>query len=180
MRLYLRWNELKLKLISISMGALSPLPLMMSFADLIPFMLGASLSTVMFLGSLSYRRRSENYRIGRKVEEQVEQILRACLPPSALLISDMKITYGNIDFLILGEDQILILEVKAGKLKGKRLENTYNQIQRQIQEMKEIYPDKRIRAFVINTTGKSFYYKDLKIISIKELCHEILGLLHTA
>ncbi len=180
MRLYLRWNEWKFKLISMSMLALSPFPLMMSFLDLMPFMLGASLSTIMFIGSLSYRRRSENYRIGRKVEEQVEQILRACLPPSALLISDMKITYGNIDFLILGEDQILILEVKAGKLKGKRLENTHKQVQRQIQEMKEIYPEKHVRALVINTTSKSFYYKDLKIISIKELCHEVLGLLHTA
>jgi uncharacterized membrane protein YgaE (UPF0421/DUF939 family) len=124
MRFYLRWMEWKLKLLSASMGILSPLPLMLSLKGLMPVMLGAGLSTVMFLGFLSYGRRSENYK--------------------------------------------------------KRLKNTYDQIQKQIQEMGKIYPDKRIEALVVNTTNKSFYYRNLKMVPIKELCHEVLGLLHTA
>jgi len=180
MRFYLRWMEWKLKLLSTSMGILSPLPLILSLKGLMPVMLGAGLSTVMFLGFLSYGRRSENYKIGRNVEEQVEQVLKKCLSPNILLESDVKIKYGNIDFLLVDKKQVIILEVKAGKLRGERLKNTYDQIQKQIQEMEKIYPDKRIEALVVNTTNKGFYYRNLKIVPIKELCHEVLGLLHTA
>ena len=179
-RAYLRLTEWKFKLFSASVGVLSPIPLILSLKGSLPFVLGAGLSVVMFLVFLSYGRRSENYRVGRVVEEQVEQVLKGCLPPDVLLKSDVKIKYGNVDFLIVDKKQVLILEVKAGKLKGERLKNTYDQIQRQIREMKEIYPNKRIKALVINTTNKSFYYRDLKIVPIKEVCHEVLGLLHTA
>jgi hypothetical protein len=111
---------------------------MLSLKGLMPVMLGAGLSTVMFLGFLSYGRRSENYKIGRNLEEQVEQVLRRCLSPNILLESDVKIKYGNIDFLLVDKKQVIILEVKAGKLRGERLKNTYDQIQADTRNGKDL------------------------------------------
>ncbi len=179
MRYYLRWMEWKFKLLAVFVVLFFPFPVLLSLKGSFPYWVGMALSLPLLFVFLNCARRAENYKAGRKVEEYVEGILKTCVPFKALLKSDVKIKYGNIDFLVMHEEKVLILEVKAGKLKGERLKRTYEQVQRQIEEIRKRFPQKEVSAFVINTGEKSFYYKDLKIVCIKEMCYEILGILHT-
>lgn len=171
--------EWKFKLLAVFFVLSLPIPMLLSFKGSFPYWVGVALSLPLLFAFLSYARRTENYKAGRKVEEYVEGILKTCVPSKVLLKSDVKIKYGNIDFLVMDEKKVLILEVKAGKLEGERLKRTYEQVQRQMEEIRKQFPQKEVSALVINTGEKSFYYKDLKIVCIKEMCYEILGILHT-
>jgi len=100
------------------------------------------------LGSVYYFQRARDYRVGRKGEEIVEEILKTCIPNGAKLYKDLKLKYGNADFVLEFPDTVVILEVKTGKVSQMRLENTRKQVELQVKEISERF-GKRTLAHIV-------------------------------
>jgi len=124
-------------------------------------------------GSVYYFQRARDYRVGRKGEEIVEEILKTCIPKGAKLYKDLKLKYGNADFVLEFPNLVVILEVKTGKVSQMRLEKTRKQVELQVKEVNEKFGKRTLAHVVWVSEGEELPKRvgPYAVIHFTELCN---------
>ena len=125
-----------------------------------------------FLLSMYFWDRSLKYKYGKKAEERIERLIKNCVKGDIKIKKDVKINYGNIDFMLITKEKVLIIEVKAGKFDEVRTRKTIQQVLRQINYMKSKEKNKKVDAVVVYS-GQSKTVDGVRFVSNKELCSYI-------